>query len=403
MELAFELDYPDQSVVQRPGMLRDCILALDRAGDVVTGTLSMPGDPTTVTAVSGRVEGGSLRLNPGSAGIVVGGSVGWSMEWAALRLDADGEDAVGGEGEATGRWQGSAGDAVDSTTFHARVVAQPDTSADRARLLAPRRRSPDTILPTDTLEVDLHEAVDEEAAAGGLALLADGAPAATFRPEPPDDEEAAGLVAHGQLQPAAFLPFGATLSLATGDLVDLAGNPLRWDGRPLHVIDDPGDVLSNLDFEQDLTGWTRTSGAVVATGSYAGVAPTSGASQLVVTEESIAAAYIDVPLDATELSMSVAVLSEIGEFDAGSAAVTLHRAGGEQVPFFDALDQVAGDHPCACSGGPAGYGHQIGPLRHSASLVPFRGERLFLVVEARSSFFIGVNFYAVIVDDIQIR
>jgi hypothetical protein len=34
---------------------------------------------------------------------------------------------------------------------------------------------------------------------------------------------------------------------------------------------------------------------------------------------------------------------------------------------------------------------------------PQRGQRVFLTVDVRSSFFFGVNFFAALIDDIQIR
>jgi hypothetical protein len=45
----------------------------------------------------------------------------------------------------------------------------------------------------------------------------------------------------------------------------------------------------------------------------------------------------------------------------------------------------------------------VGPLSRTIDLTPHRGQRVYVTVDVRSSFFIGVNFYAALVDAIQIR
>ena len=49
------------------------------------------------------------------------------------------------------------------------------------------------------------------------------------------------------------------------------------------------------------------------------------------------------------------------------------------------------------------FGQLIPPTRKSVDVSLFRGERVFLTAEVRSSFFIGVNFFALVLDDLRIQ
>ena len=208
-----------------------------------------------------------------------------------------------------------------------------------------------------------------------------------------------GLVTTATFTPSDFLAFDAVLAADVSELRDPAGNAFITVDETT-TVPDPGSLSDNLGFESALDSWV-TLGDVIVTDTFEGMTPVSGIAHAVVRQEGTLFGYFDVPADATRLALSVALFSEIGEIDPDyTAVIALHRAGGERAIVFDAYDQRELGESCAdCTE----YGHKLGPLRAEADLTPFQGERLILTVEVRSAFFIGVNYYALVLDDILIE
>jgi hypothetical protein len=275
--------------------------------------------------------------------------------------------------------------------------ASPDTQGESVELLPPEARAANTILPTDLMDVEFAEPVDAAAATSFVKLTAAGKTLAGALSLPP---LVAGRIVSASFRPTAFFPFDAELALLTGGLSDPVGNPISSSGTPLRTVPDPGSALQNPGFENGLSSWIATGHQVGPAGTYDGLAPVQGSQQLIVREESGVAGYFDVPSDATTVSLSIAVFSEIGQFDKDrSAVVALYTAPGQRTVLFDAYDERQASMPCMC----ADFGQRIGPERKSLSLTALRGQRVFLTAEARSAFFIGANYYAVALDDLQIK
>ncbi|MBK7862137.1 MAG: hypothetical protein IPJ65_26685 [Archangiaceae bacterium] len=384
--------------VERPETLRG-VLTLDgdaAASGRVTGSIAMfsfdvlraSGPSTTSLAqVAGTFANGALTLEAGT----VAASPGGTFTWSAFTLEA------GGEGTVRGHWSRVLGDVVDQTDFEASVDWAADTSGELARLTVVGDRPAPDLLPTDVLRVTFDEPVLETQARSSVKLLADGAEVAA------DGSSTSGGVVNGRvtsllLRPQHALPFGATLSLAPHGLADPAGNALVA-GASRHVVADPGAATDNPGFENGSARWV-TVGNVAVGGAFQGLAPAEGAAQLVVHEESLASGYLDVPATATELQLAVALFSEQGQFDAGrTAVVRLVSEGAPDVVLFDAAAERARDASCDCGQ----LGHRIARQVKTADVTALRGKRAFVVAEVRSAFFIGVNYYALVLDDLRVH
>jgi hypothetical protein len=385
------------NIVDRPDTLRG-VLTLDApSGDSkrMTGSIALfafealtqtQPSSTAMAAAAGQVDEGTLTLEPGT----VVAEPGATLQWTQLELQP------GGTGTASGHWSRVLGDVVDQTDFTAKVTWGLDMTGELLRLVPAGDRPAPDLLPTDTLRVMFDEPVAEPDARARVKLLAGGAPwSSTWSADLP---AVSARVVALQLQPDHFLPFGAELTLAPGGLTDPAGNALVA-GAARHVVADPGPLTSNAGFESGLAGWI-TSGQVEATGAVQGQAPAEGAKQLVVHQESFAAGYLDVPANATTLQLSLTLFSELGQFDAGKTAVVrLLSEGVAPQVLFDAATEQAHDAACNCGE----LSHRLGPQVKTADLTALRGKRVFLTAEVRSAFFIGVNYYALLIDDVRVQ
>jgi len=257
-------------------------------------------------------------------------------------------------------------------------------------------RSPATLLPFEAVTVRFQEPMCEVEVRTYLRIRANGvAVAGTLTLTP-----TGGLVTSATFQPKAFLGFNAAVTIGLTGLRDPAGNALTPSSARVTVAANPGPLTGNAGFESGLTGWIAL-GQASALGAFQGFAPAQGAAQAVVREGGTLAGVLDVPAGATELALSVAVLSEIGQVTPNhTTVIALRKAGGALVEIFDVADVANQFQPCpTCTQ----YGRSVGPLSRTIDLTPHRGQRVFLTVDVRSSFFIGVNFYAALVDAIQIR
>jgi hypothetical protein len=340
------------------------------------------------------VSGTEIVIEDGSVTVTPGGL----LELDELRIslrDNDGDGAAdAAEGQASGRWLRALGDVVDQTTYTSALTAGLDTTATSASLFMPH--STPTLLPFDIVGIRFQEPLREADVRDNLRILAGGTAVAGEL----SAATTGGLITDAAFVPDAFLPFGAEVTIDLGDLEDPSGNALTASNDRVLVVADPGVLTDNTDFESELDGWIAL-GQASAEGTFQGFAPAEGAAQAVVREGGTLAAVLDVPADATELELSVAVLSEIGEVDADrTTVIALRGPGAARFEIFD-VDDVAGEfRPCdPCTD----YGQSVGPLRPTFNLTAFRGQRLFLTVDVRSSGFFGASFFAALVDDIQLR
>jgi len=363
----------------------------------VTGAISARESMAVGLApVAGRVEGTEIVLQADAVDVAPGGRLGLDELRISLG-DRDGDGiADRAQGGATGTWQRAQRDVVDNTSHTSALTAGLDMAASDAFLYVLRPVL--TLLPYEAIDVYFEEPLREADVRGGLRILADGAPVTgefIFAP-------IEGLVAAARFQPDAFLPLGAVVTVGSADLQDPSGNAVTAPSGGIPTVADPGPLADNAGFESGLTGWIAV-GAARTEGEFEGTRPVEGTAQAVVLEETTLAAPLDVAADANELAFSISVLTETFAVDADrSVTIALRRPGGESMEIFDVAeveDQL--DDCTACTGGD--YGAFVGPLRRSVDLTPYRGQRVFLTIDVRSSFFIGVNFFAALIDDVQLR
>lgn len=305
-------------------------------------------------------------------------------------VDPDEGDPLRGQGGATGQVEWLRGDVMSTSEFDARVTATADTTGPRAALAwwTPRLPIPGRIRIVFTEPVPETDLEAIAITTGGEAI--DG--------EITGIGAVGGLVAQAAFTPVSFLPFDAEIRLDPV-VADPAGNPATATGPPLRTPPDPGSASANAGFEHGLEGWTAT-GDVSARGPFGGLAPARGPGQAVVRSGGSLVGYLDVPPGASTLEISVGVLSEIGQYEAGrSGLVRLHTPAGDVV-VFDASGDAGPAEACE---GCKGYGVRHPPVRAIADLVPHRGTRVFLSVSATASGYLGMNEYAVVVDDVSLR
>jgi hypothetical protein len=382
-------------IIPRPAAIHGHLyLEVDAAGTVSGVISARDSDTVSLATVNGRREGSEIVIEDGAVAVTPGGSLGLDELRITLR-DNDGDGAIdGADGQAAGSWQRALGDIFDQTTYTSVVAAGLDTTATTASLSVARPSG--ALLPFDAMDVRFQEPLREADVREHLRVLADGT---TITGEL-TLTATGGLVTAARLQPDTFLGFGAQVTLDLAGLHDPAGNALAASGAQLSVVADPGPLADNTGFESGLAGWIAV-GQADTRGAFQGFAPVAGAAQAVVREGGTLAAALDVAGDATELELSVAVLSEIGVVDANrTTVIALRQPGGASVEIFDVADVADQFQPCATC---TDYGRSVGPLRRAIDLAPYRGQRVFLTVDVRSSFFIGVNFFAALVDDIQLR
>jgi hypothetical protein len=382
-------------IVPRPATLSGHLYLVVDAGGAVTGTISARDtDTVSLATISGHVEGTDIVIQDGSVAVTPGGMLGLDELRIVVR-DDNGDGAIdGASGTASGSWQRALGDIFDFTTHTSTLTASRDTTSTTATLFVPR--SPATLLPFEPVTVRFQEPLREQDVRTYLRIRSSGVTVPGTLTLTPTG----GLVTSATFQPSVFLGFGASVTLGVTGLRDPAGNALTRPSSRVLVAANPGPLTGNIGFESGLAGWIAL-GQASALGAFQGFAPAQGATQAVVREGGTLAGYLDVPATATELELSVAVLSEIGQVTPNhTAVIALRRAGGALIEIFDVADVAGQFQPCATC---TEYGQSVGPLRRTIDLTPHRGQRVFLTVDVRSSFFIGVNFFAALVDDIQPR
>jgi len=346
-----------------------------------------------LTPVTGHVDGEVITLAAGQVDYAAGRSIQWD-ELELRLLDRDGDrEADGASGDARGTWHEVQGDVVYSTHYTTSIAASRDTASSTADFV-----KDGSLRPFDGVDIELAEPVRRDRLEASLRVLAGGvAVAGTFEDTPVD-----GLITRTRFQPADFLPFDQPLTLDVAQLRDPSGNAITAGPSRLHVEADLGAATGNLGFERALTRWIVFGGEADEAGSFAGIDPAEGSHQAVIHSFGSLAAYIDVPADASTLHVSIARVSLLEEVAPDyTAVVALHRAGGETIVGFDAQDLDDGA-VVACTTCGSEFRYQLGPVTRDIDLAALRGERVWLTLEARAFYFIGVPALAVLVDDLRI-
>lgn len=382
-------------IIPRPATISGHLYLVVHTSGLVSGTISTRDtDTVSLATISGHTEGNVLVIEDGAVAVTPGGTLGLDELRIAVR-DDNGDGAIdAATGTASGSWMRAFGDVFDQTTHTSTMTASRDTTSTTASLFVPR--SPAKLLPFETVNVRFQEPLREADVRTYLRVRANGVSLAGTLTVTPTG----GLVTAATFQPKAFLGFNAAVTIGLTGLRDPAGNALSPSSASVSVVPNPGSLTGNAGFESGLTGWIAL-GQASALGTFQGFAPAQGAAQAVVREGGTLAGVLDVPASATELALSVAVLSEIGQVSPNhTTVIALRKAGGALIEIFDVGDVANQFQPCpTCTE----YGRSVGPLSRTIDLTPHRGQRVFVTVDVRSSFFIGVNFYAALVDAIQIR
>lgn len=382
-------------IVPRPATISGHLYLVVEPGGLVTGTISTRDtDTVSLATVSGHMEGSELVIVDGAVAVTPGGTLGLDELRIRVRDDNGDRKVDGATGTASGSWQRALGDIFDFTTHTSTMTAILDTTSTTASLFVPR--SPAALLPFEAVSVRFQEPLREQDVRNALRIRASGvAVPGTLTLTP-----TGGLVTAATFQPSAFLGFNAAVTIDVTGLRDPAGNALSPSSARVFVVANPGALTANAGFESGLSGWIAL-GQASALGTFQGFAPAQGAAQAVVREGGTLAGVLDVPSGATALELSVAVLSEIGQVSPNhTTVIALRKAGGALIEIFDVADVADQFQSCpTCTE----YGQSVGPLPRTIDLTPHRGQRVFLTVDVRSSFFIGVNFYAALVDAIAIR
>ncbi|MBC7976889.1 MAG: hypothetical protein H7138_18085, partial [Myxococcales bacterium] len=366
-------------------------LRVDAAGVVEGAVSSGAAGRAFLRPVTGRIEGDEIVLEAAE----VTRSREESLQWNELRLallDQDGDGAVDGAiGDAAGKWQVLSGDVVSSADYTATITATLDTATAAASL-----EETGTLLPFDPVTIHFAEPVRRDQAEATVRVLGGGvAVAGSFT-----GSSVEGMITRLRFQPSEFLPFDQPFSIDTGALRDPSGNAITGGSTSLRVVPDPTVLTDNLGFEDGLRGWV-VRGQAEAVTNFGGVAPAEGQRQALIRAVGALAAYVDLPADAAALHFSLVRMSQFEETAGDHAAmIVLHRAGGEAIVGFADQDVRDAIVPCTTCG--SEFRFQLGPLTRNIDLSPFQGERVWLTIEARSFFFIGMPALAVLVDDLQV-
>ena len=356
----------------------------DQSGEIFTGTLTIADDDgANVEQVIGTLdERGDLSILPSMLG---------GIAWDELRIavrDQDG-DAVyeSGAGHMSG---------INHTYYFYNEFAQdfeaaPDAFTSTASAVADTAiydQRANRLLPWQPMHIELRQPVTVEQARS-YRVLADGQ-------EVPGEtrlQTVSNVVTTVEFVPHAFYPLGTEIQVEASGMENALGLPVTFAHEPIPVMADPGLAGDNLAFEQGLGGWQPMGSAYVADG-VADVVPAEGA-RLVVVEtggtgpgepgfpyDSHLVGYIDVPVDASELDLSLAVL--VPE-EVLPSVVTMRLYHDDDLDEIDAIDIYELAHetevfePCACPGTEErSLARRLGPVRRQIGLEAFRGQRVFL-------------------------
>jgi hypothetical protein len=337
-----------------------------------TLTLSRYGEAESVEVAA--VLDGEDELHVGA------GELGVGYEWDELRIalrDGDGDGVYeSGSGFMSGVRDWFSG----GEPFTGEFEAAPDAYRVAASV-RPEGHFDGALLPWQPLVIDFGQPVPNDDASL-FVVLADGeevygdARVEVFQPSQTSI----------RFVPRAFYPPGSELRVVLVDMKNALGVQVEAEDEALPVIADAGPINANLGFEQGLTGWNAL-GAAGTADRYGDVVPAEGAAMAVIQspggddgDEGLSrlVGYLDVPEGASELDVSLAVLTE----DQLPAAVTvrLYREDSLTEPrvfrIYEFEHEAERFEPCDCAD--VFLTRRAGAFRRQLGLAEFRGERVYL-------------------------
>jgi hypothetical protein len=358
-------------------------LVLDRVDEVArtfAGSLALADDDSaSLRPVSGTLdERGELSLVVEGAG---------SVSWSELRIAVRDQDGDGVYESGTGHMSGT----YSATFFDLNEFAQDIEAAPEAFTAGAAWAAADTgvgdpamnlLIPWQPIAILLAQPVSADQATR-YRVLADGQEVAGETVVQAID----GMVTSVEFVPHTFYPLSAEILVESTGMENALGVPVTFAHDPIPVLADPGPAGDNLGFEQGLAGWSAVSNAFAAD-VFGDVLPVEGVSMAVVGTpvypyyESRLIGYLDVPADATEIDLSVAVL--VPE-EVLPSAMTVRLYHDDALDTPDAIDVYTLDpltpfEPCDCRD-PAEWRpltRRAGPFRRQLALDAFRGQRVFL-------------------------
>jgi hypothetical protein len=372
-----------EAVPDQPGV--GFFLILDRADEtsaMFTGMVYVAHDDrATAIQVSGTMdERGEISLSTGAGG---------GASWDALRIAVRDQDDDGVYESGAGHMSGFYSPTYPEIyTFDLDFQAAPDaftpTPAWAVADTAIYRQSANLLLPWQSIHIELGQPVPVDQARS-YRVLADGqeVPGVSLMTAP------GGMVTDLELIPHAFYPLGAEIVVESTGMTGALGAAVIFEHAPLPVMEDPGLASDNLGFEQGLTGW-RAINDVRTVNNVGDVLPAEGTNMALVNISSIGSTYesrlighIDVPADATELDLSLAVLVPA---DRTPDVIAVRLYHDDETDGLDALDiyeldpftEVFETCDCLDTDPYQPLTRRAGPLRRQIALEAFRGRRVFL-------------------------
>lgn len=344
--------------------------------------------------VTGAVVGDEIVLDENSLALW---PEGW-IDFTSLSVTLDDIDGDGATDSAAGTLEGRysvvTGDVVNTSDITGELSAGADNEPGEVRLAEPEFGGTNQFLPVDRVRVGFSEPLLETAVGPNLEVLADGEVLAGQLVGIP----VRGMLTYAWFEPAEFLPFGSVISVQVqSDLLDAAGNAIGAVPVTAPTVDDPGPLNQVPEFESDFSGWIQR-GTIESVADYAGIAPTTGAMQARLSENSQLLGYIDVTDPATPFDLNFTLFTEFGEVYADlSGFARVYEAPSEYETVFQASEHLAGQVECMdCDG----FGYQLGPIAASVDLTPYEDERVFVQIEVNSLFFIGFERHALLIDNV---
>jgi hypothetical protein len=389
----------------------------------LTGTLAVSGEVyllwrgVEIALAEATMEGSTLRLAPGA--LPDTGTLYFSWDILDIRLEDEDGDGVMESG--TGMISGAA---LSPGSFQDIFTAAPDGYPVVARAYRKTAGAADHMLPWEALAVTLEQPVSNDQIER-YRVLADGQEVAGELAFVGSE----GLHTSFTFTPDDFLPMGATIEVDLGGVENVVGVPVVLEQDETQVMADPGALSINPGFEQALAGWYASGDAVVMA-SAGDLVPVEGtgmaALRTALTERQHSLSrlfgYLDVPVDATALDLSLALLAP-EEALPTRVAMRLHHVradgGHEEIEVYEFDHEAAVFEPCDCGelGASPPLTRRAGPLRHEIDLSALRGQRVFLEIELHGEPWSGPRLRAVapippppppipsvvLVDDLQIR
>ncbi|WP_428267504.1 hypothetical protein [Haliangium sp.] len=240
----------------------------------------------------------------------------------------------------------------------------------------------DGLLPWEPLRIELRQPMEPSERASFRLLVNGEELAGSFAS---DLAPTAELV----FRPHGFYPLGGAITVDTGAARNLLGGAIEIDTDGLSVIPDQGPITDNPGFEDELSGWHGV-GQVSAVADFHDQPPPEGSLQAVIEAnpeidsayEHGLIGYLDVPADATALSLLLGFFSEADQLPQ-VVSVRMYRDTGDDLENVElySFDHTTQLDPCNCSGeGIDPLTRRLDPVAVQGDLTALTGQRVFVEI-----------------------